>query len=451
MAKEIKTIHIDQMRVNPHNYRHNDVANEAAAIATLLETLPSKMKHLAKDISETGELFMLPLVGTKNDGVHVVFDGNRRVTCLKLLHKPHHAPTEDWQEFFTKMAEAANEPLPLKIDCQIASDQDWIDGYLFRIHTGSQDGVGQINWDNPSKARFVERTGKATKLNLPGIVEAKLRSEGYIDDGLNFKHSNLERLLSSEEFRSRVGISAKTKKLFFIRDVEKSLGALVRVVKDLDSGVLNLNYLLVNDEKRKYLNSLEQEGVLPTAHDALDGPIDFKTGKPGPKPKAGDEGKEPDPALPPRPAPQKRDTLIRPEDGADLKSQEHSKRAVDIWNELQHNLKFGVHDNAIAVLFRVLLELSIENYVKRQKVPLHDSKDQYLVRRFKKAALHMCETGKIDDAYLKILMKLEDETMLLSVDTLHKYIHSKHLFPSSVDLKTKWDTLSEFVVTCLKA
>ena len=279
MAKKIKTLHIDQLRINPHNYRHDDVADEAAAIAILLDTLPLRMKNLAKDIANTGELFMLPLVGTKEGGSHIIFDGNRRVTCLKLLHKPHHAPTEEWQKFFSKTAKGSEVSLPLRIDCQIAIDPDWIENYLYRVHTGSQDGIGQITWDNPSKARFVEKTGKATKLNLPGIIEEKLRSEELIDENLKFKHTNLERLLSSEEFRSRVGISAKTREIVFIRNVEKSLTALVRIVEDLATGKLNLNHLLVNRAKRRYLNTLEKKGILPTAYDELESPVDFKTGK----------------------------------------------------------------------------------------------------------------------------------------------------------------------------
>jgi hypothetical protein len=448
MVREIKTLHIDHLHVNPHNYRHDDVADEATAIATLLDTLPSKMKHLAKDIAETGELFMLPLVGVKDDGVHVVFDGNRRLTCLKLLHKPHHAPTGEWQEFFVKTANNSIAKLPLEIDCQIVSDPDWIDNYLYRIHTGAQDGIGQINWDNPSKARFVERTGKTTKINLPGIIEDKLRAENLIEVSLKFKYTNLERLLSSEEFRSRVGISVKNREVIFIRDVGKSLAALVRIVEDLASGTLNLNHLLVNDNKRKYLNALEKEGALPTAHDDLDAPIDFKTGKVIPAPKDEDDPDDKPPSTPP---PKVQKTLIRAEDGVDLKSQAHTKRAMDIWAELQHHLEFGKHDNAIAVLFRVLLELSVENYIKRWKVPLHHNKDQTLVRRFKKIAAHMHSNGLIDESYMKILTKLEGKTMLLSIDTLHQYVHSKHLFPSSGDLKSKWDTLTEFVVICLKA
>jgi len=445
MAREIKTLHIEHLLVNPHNYRHDDVADEAAAIATLLGTLPLRMKNLAKDIAETGELFMLPMVGSKEDGTHVVFDGNRRVTCLKLLHKPHHAPTEEWQEFFLKTAKGSEIPLPLKIDCQIATDPDWIDNYLYRIHTGSQDGIGQINWDNPSKARFVERTGKTTKLNLPGMIQDKLRSEGFIDEKLRFKHTNLERLLSSEEFRSRVGISAKDREVVFIRDVGKSLAALVRVVDDLASGKLNLNHLLVNDEKRKYLNALEKEGVLPTAHDELENTIDFKTGKIIPTP-----DDKPSPTPPPGPKPKERKSLIRSEDGASLTSQAHTKRAMDIWGELQHHLEFGKHDNAIAVLFRVLLEFAVENYIARQSVSGVHNNDK-LAMKFRKALDHMLAAKAIDKKYHEGLKKFENTEPMLSANTMNKYVHHKNFFPSDHHLKSMWDTLSDFIVICLKA
>lgn len=446
MLSNTQMIHIDLLQVNPNNDRHGEVTNEANAIKTLLDSLPGKMKKLAKDIAQTGQLFMMPMVSPTTPPLHLVHDGNRRVTCLKLLQNPHHAPTEEWQFFFSKVAKEAKAELPKEVNCLISTDQDWIDDYLYRIHTGSQDGVGQINWDNPAKAHFVERTGKSSKINIPGLIQEKLISGGYIDDSLNFKHTNLKRLLSSEEFRSRVGISSKNNNLVFTRDIQKSLQALSAIVHDLAEGTLNLNHLLKNDEKRKYLNALEKKDVLPTAHDDLDTPVDFESGEPIPSSETSPETKPKK-----KSSSKNRKTLIRPEDGQDLTSQEHTKRAMDIWNELQSGLRFPSHENAISVLFRVLLELSVDNYIKRKKVEINISKSQPLNYRFRKCVEHMEGQNEIDTDYKKVLLMLTSDSDVLSVETLHKYIHSKHQFPSPGDLKSKWDRLSNFIVNCLKA
>lgn len=452
MKRNIKTVDLSKLIVNPSNDRHGEKPDEASAIAELLSSLPGKMKSLAKDLSETCEVKVLTMVAPNKDGNYTVFDGNRRVTCLKLLNKPQLAPTEEWQEFFSRIAAKAKGIIPLSLDCQIETDQDRIDDYLYRIHTGSQDGVGQINWSNQAKVHFVDRTGKSTKIDLPGIIEGKLKKEGLIPDNIKVKHTNVDRLLSSEEFRSRVGISAKGNKVEFIRDINKSLSALARIVNDLDSGNLNLNHLLRNDKKREYLNNLEAEGALPTAHDQLTTRVDFKTGKSAEQSVSNSTPSKAHSNLKPELVSQlnKRETLIRHWIDYEIPLAGHTKRANDIWEELQHHLKFGKHDNAIAVSFRVLLELSIENYINQKNVPNVHSGDK-LAKKFKKVIDHQKENELIDKNTHEALVKFEKTEAILSTNTMHKYVHHKAFFPSSQHLASIWDNLSELIVNCLRA
>ena len=448
MKRNIKTIELSELIVNPSNDRHGETPNEASAITELLDSLPTKMKSLAKDLSETCEVKVLTMVASNGKGKYTVFDGNRRVTCLKLLNKPQLAPTEKWQEFFSGVAAKAKGTLPIAVDCQIETDQDRIDDYLYRIHTGSKDGVGQINWSNQAKVHFVERTGKSTKIDLPGIIEEKLRLEGLILDSVKVKYTNVDRLLSSEEFRSRVGISAKGNKIEFIRDIDKSLNTLARIVNDLASGTLNLNHLLRNDKKREYLNTLEAEGLLPTVDDQLKTRVDFKTGKSLGQPASSPEPEE-NPSSTPPSKPEKRETLIRHWIDYEIPLVAHTKRATDIWKELQHYLKFGTHDNAIAVSFRVLLELSVENYISQKNVP-NVHRDDKLAKKFRKVIDHQKENDLIDKNTHESLVKFEQKEAILSTNTMHKYVHHKAFFPSENHLASMWDTLSELIVNCLR-
>ena len=450
MKRKLDEISIYNLIVNPNNDRHGELVDEKTAIEELLNTMPSHMKELAKDISKSCEIFNLPLVIPSKKSKYIVCDGNRRITCLKLLNKPELAPTDDWQNFFRKQMEASDKKIPNKIECHIETNQEWIEEYLYRIHTGAQKGVGQIYWNNRAQMYFVERTGKNNKVDLAGFIENALRSNNLIDDTTKVKHTNVARLLSSEEFRSRVGLSVKNNKVIFIKDNYKSLVALKRIFDDLSTGELNLNHLLINENKRKYLNDLEAEGVLPSVHDSIEkeknendntnnkadlSHIDKKNSNPTPK-------------LSPKST--ERKTLIRHDVEYQIPTYVHTKRASDIWTELQHNLKFGYHNNAIAVSFRVLLEISLENYIERNKV-----KDIYpndkLANKFKKVLEHQKKSKLIDQKTFEALIKFEKKETIFSADTMHKYVHHKSFFPSPTHLTSMWDTLCNFIINCLKS
>ena len=57
----------------------------------------------------------------------------------------------------------------------------------------------------------------------------------------------------------------------------------------------------------------------------------------------------------------------------------------------------------------------------------------------------------LDKKYLVGLKKFEQTGPLVSANTLHTYVHHKEFFPSDYHLKSMWDTLSSFIVACLKA
>jgi hypothetical protein len=83
----------------------------------------------------------------------------------------------------------------------------------------------------------------------------------------------------------------------------------------------------------------------------------------------------------------------------------HLQRHHEIWEELQFRLELGEHPNAISVLLRVLLELAIDNYVKRTPLESVHENDK-LARKAAKVAANMHANGKIDAKYLGAITKL---------------------------------------------
>ena len=174
-------VRIADLRVNRANDRHGELIDESAAISELFRLHDQRMRNLATDIEEQRAIYDPPLVRPE-DGVFVVFDGNRRVTCLKLILDPRRAPTQELQQFFRGLRDRWEGDFPDRLTCQVEEDRDVIDAILHRRHTGSQKGVGQIDWNDRAKLTFAERTGRGGSVNVAAEVERFLAAEGRLPE-----------------------------------------------------------------------------------------------------------------------------------------------------------------------------------------------------------------------------------------------------------------------------
>ncbi|RIK93153.1 MAG: hypothetical protein DCC73_09475 [Proteobacteria bacterium] len=437
---------LSSLVVNKSNDRHGELENETAAIAWLFNNREQHMKNLAKDIIEKGELYEAPLVTPQGDK-YLVFDGNRRVTCLKVLQNPQRAPNGELQKYFKELSSKVEEGFFDKIQCQVETDRDRIDDILFRRHTGTQNGVGQSTWDDRMKANFVTRTGKGSSISVADEIEVRLKEKNMLPARKKIPRSTMNRLLSSEAFRNRVGFSINKKRFEYTHDESIVLNALKRIAEDLSHKNVVLGDIWDVDGKRKYLDKLEGEGVLPTHLHSL------STKKQAEKKAAVSEPIQNPLSL--RSAslgqisiekPDRRETLIpRLDYKIAWPGRLHRHRAI--WEELQFHLKLVCHPNAISVLFRVLLELSIENYINQTKLPIGEN--DKLAKRIMKVAQDLYSKGKIEKKYLGELKKFDNAEKILSADTLNRYVHSPDFAPSSGHLTALWDSLAKLIVNCL--
>ena len=425
------------LTINRANDRHGELENETAAIAWLFNNREAHMKALARDIVEAGEVYESPLVSPDGDKF-VVFDGNRRVTCLKVLEDPRRAPNAELQQFFSTLKEKWKGGPSDKIMCQIEPDRDRVDDILFRRHTGSQSGVGQSTWDDRMKANFVNRTGKGNAVSVADEVETRLAAAGMSPSRRKLPRSTMNRLLSSEAFRNRVGFSINRGRFEYTHQEPVVLKALQRIADDLAKREIVLGDIWDVEGKRAYLDRLEGDCLLPSAKDSLVKPKPKVAPHPAPNP--------PTPRSAPEPAPMRRVNLIsRTDYGIPWPGRLQRVRAI--WEELQFRLVLTEQPNAISVLLRVLLELSIDNYIEQTKLVVLSDK---LATRALKVAEDLHEKGKIDAKYLKEMKKFQHDDRLFSADTLHRYIHSKDFAPSPEHLTALWDALANLIVNCLK-
>ena len=438
-----RSLLLSSLVVNKANDRHGELENETAAIGWLFSNREQHMKNLAKDIVAQHGIYDPPLVAPEEES-YVVFDGNRRVTCLKLLATPERAPTIELQKFFSELKSDWIGKFPDRVTCQVENDRDRVDDILYRRHTGTQNGVGQSTWDDRMKSTFVGRTGKASGLHVADEVEKRLVEAHLWDNRRKIPRSNMNRLLSSEAYRNRVGFSVARGKFEYTHDEAIALKALYRVADDLANKTVVLGDIWGVAGKRRYLDKLDREGVLPTAVRALAQAPSASLGHQGAK------SVQSKPRPSPAPKPDPRITLIPDYLTYAVTWSGEQQRIKAVWEELQFHLKLSDHQNAVAVMFRVLVELSIDNYIKVTSLSTVHENDK-LSNRALKVAADLFSRKRIDKRYYDECKKLHNSDQLFSMATMNSWVHSPSFNPSPHHMTSMWDSLSLFIVECINA
>lgn len=120
-------------------------------------------------------------------------------------------------------------------------------------------------------------------------------------------------------------------------------------------------------------------------------------------------------------------------------------RINDVYRELKQ-LDIEKFSNAVAVLFRVFIELSVDAYVKRETMNIRERTP--LDRKVEAVADKLHGEGKLDTQQVKAVRRAtqKDHYLALSVDTMHQYIHNRFFLPAPADLRAAWDSLEGFIM-----
>jgi hypothetical protein len=433
---ELAQIAVTSLRLNPHNDRHGALRDETSAIQWLLENRTIHMRALATDLATTKRLFEHPLV-QKDGDTYTVFDGNRRTCCIKLLVEPKLAPSEGWNHFFSGFDTAEIRKAFSQIECEVEADILVIDEKLFRRHTGTQEGVGQSQWDPEGKSHFLQRTGKDS-IGLAESIEKVLKAEQLIAADTQIPWSNLERLLSSEPIRKRAGISFSGGALSYLGDKQDNLQTLKRIAMDLTNRRIVLGDLWNNEKKGQYLDRLKSDGL----------PIDKSITNRPRTIEAGNSAIASVARTPTRTRAPKEKHLISSADENPFIRFPNLERAEKIWRELQFTLQFDEHDNAIAVLMRVLLEIAINHYAREQGIVFSQSEN--FARRVSAAADSMLNRGFIDSKGRSIIRKFESDKPIVSAHSMHQYVHNANFHPAKSDMKAIWNVVRPLIISSTK-
>jgi hypothetical protein len=99
--------------------------------------------------------------------------------------------------------------------------------------------------------------------------------------------------------------------------------------------------------------------------------------------------------------------------------------------------------NAVGVLFRVFLEISIDCFLEKEGVNLPSKIT--LAGKITTCSDYLEKKDFATSQQLHNIRKVAtDQHNLLGIQNFHDYVHSYRTQPSSSDLKHKWDNLQEF-------
>jgi hypothetical protein len=261
---EYKSISIENLYINPENYRYiNDAYDETSAIIYMFNlttgTPTKEMINLSKDIVEDGlNPFEMPIVCYDEDlEKYVVYDGNRRITCIKLMTQYKN------NDEILRSIPSVNEIYELEysdveIQCVIYNNSDDAKHFLDKIHKDVNDGIGRKQWDYQAKMKANAVNGNKSKTYaIVEFVKGHTDTEKSLIIAMDTHRwiSKLERVVGFAKFKEAYNITFDSSNSLVYKDSEKHvLFMMSKLISDLIQNTATNNFRFKNDFDNYILN-----------------------------------------------------------------------------------------------------------------------------------------------------------------------------------------------------
>ncbi len=429
--------------VNPRFETEQD--NQRDAIRKMAEDQGEKLLNLAEDVVEHGlDPSSLTITMPSETGAnrHVILEGNRRVVALKILQQPDLVAGVWTGKRLQRLKElsASFRPKQIKeVPSVVMPDRDAANHWIVLRHRGEQGGRGIVSWDGMAVARYEQRRGGGRTAASLKVVDF-VREKGSLDQDTldrlpDIPLTTLQRLLNDPTAREKLGIELKNGQLHTELPDNEVLKGLSKVVRDAAHGDLKVSTIETKKHRAEYLKTFKTTELPSSRAKRIESREVGATGAAGPAPAR----------QPSQRAPRKRTVLVP--HACVLKITQTKPR--DIYSELRR-LKIEEFPNAIGVLFRVFLELSVDNYMLTKKLvtkaDLANQRDYPLSKKVVKVADHLQNKGVLTKQELIGARRAaaRDHFLAASIQTLHAYVHDADFAPGPSDLKAGWDSLERF-------
>ncbi len=260
--KGFEIIKVDDIMINPENPRHDTVQltipemGEELIMKQLIrdKETANKMFDLIKSIYESGFIPTLSVIleYRQNINKYIPWDGNRRITALKILKNPNvmqnlkyftYTQINTVFEFSRKVQEDFFE-----IPTYIVQSFEEAAPMIKAIHTTAS---GAMQWDRIMIKRFEQ------KLGLKNILTQtqELLPDIFKNLPNNFPTSILEKILESKEGKNFLNIDNIDNVLTFTSSMDDTEEKLGKIIDDIKEGKINSKAVQSNKKIKEYLNN----------------------------------------------------------------------------------------------------------------------------------------------------------------------------------------------------
>ena len=252
--------------------------------------------------------------------------------------------------------------------------------------------------------------------------------------------TNIERILGTPDSRDILGVEVKNQQLTLKHPEDISLARLAIIVSDVANGHIRVTDLDNKEQRIAYARDVVSR-PLPKSRRTTRAPgtTTSETSETG---KGGRRISPDRKALIPR---QLRLTIPQ-------------TRINKIYWELQR-LDVEKYINSCSVMFRVFVEMSVDDFAQRNTISLMIQKklkagpistpqmvEMSLRRKLETIANHLEKQGICNKDQLRGVRSLiANREHVLSVDSLNAYVHNKDYNPTPSDLKSSWDNVQVFI------
>lgn len=457
---DLRTVALADVFVDQKNYRLPPQPTQRDALRAMVSDQGQKLTVLARDILthglSPGEL-LLASEHPSNPGKFIVHEGNRRITSLKVMESPELAAGLITERAFKRLGDAfAANPIR-EVLISVLPDRENAMFWIQRRHTTGHKGAGTEVWDPYAQDRHDRDHGRPARTSIMALEFSHEDSDEWreVEARLSTRTTTVDRVLDMPYLAEALGILIDPKAVtitFENRDEDAGVALLRRILMAM--GAPDFRFGLVEDEgdRRRFIDTFSEWAVTrdeeADSTDEDEGEQDeTRTGKTD-----GDTGesesrdeKEGGKGNDARDRRAKKDPLARDtlaSSRSSLVLHVEGVRLAKLYLECRA-IKVGKHPNAAAILMRVFLELSTDEFLERE-VPLPVGmaaagkkwSDAHLEKKIGAAVEAIDPTGK--DKSLDAARRTGPD-FLHGVSVLHSYVHSRTFVPAPDELKRTWD------------
>ncbi|MFD2053800.1 hypothetical protein ACFSQT_12100 [Mesorhizobium calcicola] len=436
------SLRIEHLVLDTDNPRITHAAGQQEALQKVVRDQKTKLVRLAESIVEHGLSpieKMMVLEVTEKPKRYIALEGNRRVAALKLLANPA-AMTglvipAAMQKAIERLASVFDKS---KVEPFIAHETASREEGRYWIqlrHNGEDEGRGVVAWKPIVAARYRDKEPAIQALDMV------LEHGGFTEDETEairskFNLTTLRRVVEDKTALGHLGLSVKDGELRTTLAASELIKPLRKVVRDIAAKAVNSRTFNKSADIVKYVQGFDKSDRADTSKKVSERSVEglqksefaVKTAKP-----AARRSK----------LPTERPNVVPKSCSLNVTD----NRVSEIYEELR-TLKLADARNAIAVLMRVFLELSVDHFIETNGGSLQhtDAKSgkkhwKSLDKKLAEVVASLVKIGVPVAHFAEVTRAVNVKTSPLHMDLLHRYVHDRFATPSPQDLTAAWNNV----------